>query len=628
MSTVIQAKIRHIVDRIDLGMAKSIKCPTCATAIEVTPSAVGQVVKCPGCGRGIKLVAKPKSAPPSGAGGAIGFQSHRPGPTAQVSNPGESQRSYVGEPAIYDEPPRLDTTCEICGKYTDEADLVEDQGRMVCRECALAAAAGRSGEPGPDLAPPPYVPSRRGNLINFTPVTFIFIFFALVWAAAYFLPRFGVGQQPALISLATNKPTKRGSTVPASRAPRSDFTSTQPAAATTSTQPDPDQAHADAQAAAEEKTRADAEWEKINRDEVMMRFDKANRAFADQNKQEADRLYREAFDFIKDRELNDSTVSSTVVTAGKLWKSLQAAPDVPPTPGTTSQPVAVAPDAGGLTAPPDPVQLAIPATPVGQALLALKQKDYVTAARLFEELRREMASHGALPQSLSTEQQLILIGKAAADLGRGKPAEGRAAIDLVYLRGNRTRAVVLNRAMVYLAANQGMIKELVEISESVRNQITDELTADIYGTLLNKLSALSINEPTRADLARRQKELDEITEQRFAAAHPGQLKWGIDWLPADNVKQYRLLKGSVQDTALIQLNRQLAVAKDRAAAAQKQFDAAISRGVTNTTSLKTALDAANAQVEAGQQKVNDATQAVQPQRWLEQFEPVAPEEQP
>src|SRR4051812_49369566 len=129
-------------------MAKSIKCPTCATPIEVTPQAVGQVVKCPGCGRGIKLVAKQKPAANAGGagagGGGIGFQPHGPGPSAAVSNPGESQRSYIGEPAITDEPPRLDTTCEVCGKYTDEADLVEDQGRLMCKACALAAVASRA----------------------------------------------------------------------------------------------------------------------------------------------------------------------------------------------------------------------------------------------------------------------------------------------------------------------------------------------------------------------------------------------------------------------------------------------------------------------------------------------------
>jgi len=91
------------------------------------------------------------------------------------------------------------------------------------------------------------------------------------------------------------------------------------------------------------------------------------------------------------------------------------------------------------------------------------------------------------------------------------------------------------------------------------------------------------------------------------------------------VKRYRLLKGSVQDAALTNLYRDLERGKVSVARAQKSYDA-VSQTGGNVTSQQKALEAAKAQLDTVQQKVNDAKQAVQPQRWLETFEPVIPQE--
>ena len=48
-----------------------------------------------------------------------------------------------------------------------------------------------------------------------------------------------------------------------------------------------------------------------------------------------------------------------------------------------------------------------------------------------------------------------------------------------------------------------------------------------------------------------------VVLDRLAKAHPGKLKWGIEWLPAEDVKRYRVLRGSPQETAAVQLLRQL-----------------------------------------------------------------------
>jgi hypothetical protein len=180
--------------------------------------------------------------------------------------------------------------------------------------------------------------------------------------------------------------------------------------------------------------------------------------------------------------------------------------------------------------------------------------------------------------------------------------------------------------MIYLASNYGTIKQLADLAMSVRPFISaeDELATNIYGTILHKLSSMPLNESYRAEVSTKQKELDELNDQQ-AAQHEGKLKWGMDWLAAEDVKRYRLLKGSVQDAALTNLYRDLERAKVSVARAQKSYDA-VSQTGGNVTSQQKALEAAKAQLDTVQQKVNDAKQAVQPQRWLETFEPVIPQE--
>ncbi len=591
-------------------MAKFIKCPTCATPIEVSPQAMGQIVKCPGCGKGIKLVAK-KSAASSGQSSAGGGN-----PGAGAASHSETMRSFMGEPAINDDPPRLDTTCARCGNSVDEADLVDDEGELVCKECAIASAAERSDGAMEDYAPAPYVPSKRGSLINLNAMFFFFCFFALLLGGSQAYLRF--------VPLPEAKKVSQGSLAPIRSQGPSAFATTTAAPSET---PSPIDLVPTSQATEIAQEKADAEWEQANKDAITMRFNKANQALAEGKKDDAEALYKEAFSFIEGRKFKDPLLSSTVATAAKLWDSLHIRP-APPAVVEGNPPAA--PGAPGTPASPPTEGAASPtalsSNPLIAGLQKLNEKDYDAAARFLEEARRRLI-YGPVTTALTSDQALVLVAKAAADIGRGKPEDGRPAVDLAYKNNIRTRAAVLNRAIIYLASAPGhaSIKDFIDAVESVRRTLdaeptSDELGANVLGTLLDHLGSMNLNPATRTDVVTRQKALDGYND-RFITEHEGKMKWGVEWLPADDVKRYRLLKGSVQDAALSQLNRELELVKAKVITAQKSVD----RGVSDAGKQ---LEAANAALKVAQEKVDNAKQAVPAQQWLEKFEPVIPEESP
>ncbi|HEX8521996.1 MAG TPA: hypothetical protein VF669_07045 [Tepidisphaeraceae bacterium] len=600
-------------------MAKTIKCPTCSTPIEVNPQALGQVVKCPGCGKGIKLVAKNKSGPPAAPGAtAAGYSAAM----NAASRTGDTMRSFAGEPALNDEPPKLDATCARCGNMVDESDLVEDEGELVCKECAIASAAERSGGGIEEYAPAPYVPSRRGKLINLTPSFFAFVFFALLLGGAQIFLNMNPPPAPSP-KMAKASPVPRPTSEP-TLAPAGAGDEKSDTTAESNTQAEQNQAAKEAEA----QDKADAEWEQAHKEDITMRLNKANQALAEGKKEDAEQLYKDAFNFIEGRKFKDPVVNSTVATAAKLWSSMHAQQNPAPdqTAANAQNPPAPSPD--NATTGAENANEATSSSPLAQGIAALKQKDYPAAARIFEEQRLKVL-RPPIPATLSNEQALVLVGKAAADLGRGRADDGRPAIDLAYNKGVHSRAAVLNRAMIYLAGAHASIKDLIDAIKTVRGILDsapkyDDLAANVYGMLLDRLGNMSINSATRADVQAHQKYLDDYNA-RFSQEHEGKLKWGTEWLPPEDVKRYRMLKGSVQDAALTQLYRQLDIAKARAAQAQKTFDAASKTG-TPTTTLKTQLDVANEQLKQVQDQIDNAKQAVQPQRWIEKFEPVIPDE--
>jgi len=172
-------------------MAKMVKCPTCGTQIEVPAQPTGQVVKCPGCGKGLKLVAKKPPGQPAGGGTAEVGSGSRGGQSAGGSIAGSSvtAMSFAGEPPPIDDPPNLDA-CAVCGRPTEFADLVEDNGKLVCPDCIKGARSGmaRNADLGDEdlmgFKAPAYKPVRRRKMINVTPAFVLAVLAAIVWGGA------------------------------------------------------------------------------------------------------------------------------------------------------------------------------------------------------------------------------------------------------------------------------------------------------------------------------------------------------------------------------------------------------------------------------------------------------------
>src|SRR5439155_21405681 len=172
-------------------MAKMVKCPTCGTQIEVPAQPAGQVIKCPGCGKGLKLVVKKPAgagpaasapiAPGAGAGAPVAPAARAPhgthGPGGTIGGGSIAAMTFTGAEPPADDMPALDATCAVCGRLTDPTELVEANGKLVCRDC-IKGARSKIERPGeaPEMLgfkAAAYQPVRRVNLIQIAPITLV-----------------------------------------------------------------------------------------------------------------------------------------------------------------------------------------------------------------------------------------------------------------------------------------------------------------------------------------------------------------------------------------------------------------------------------------------------------------------
>jgi hypothetical protein len=157
----------------------------------------------------------------------------------------------------------------------------------------------------------------------------------------------------------------------------------------------------------------------------------------------------------------------------------------------------------------------------------------------------------------------------------------------------------------------------------------DEYAADIFGTLVAKIETM--------DRAPKDKVegywafYDTYVDQVAKEQNPGKLKWGIDWLPAEEVRRNRELRrlagapvgvqAAAKDVdAAAQRVRTAQAALNKAQEARKRGEAADEKGAENQ--LKAANDALN----DAQQKLRNANEVMnfKPPRWLAKFPPVVP----
>jgi hypothetical protein len=559
-------------------MAKMVKCPTCGTAIEVPAQLTGQILKCPGCGKGLKLVAKKPAQPPVDAakprspGGSIAGGSVAGGSIAggSVAGASVSAMSFHGEPPSIDDPPSLDTNCAVCGRPTDPDDLVEDNGRLVCPDCIKGArssiARPKGGAELLDFKAPAYAPVRRGKIINITPAFLAACFAALVWAGCQFY--LSGHAKPVGVALAK------------------------------STKPQP----------------------------------------------------------------KNPTVVETPTTAPETSAAATTQPDqttaqVPPPPAPTSEPAPAPVEPGPVavvTPPPvvPPVEPAskpsifsgdpnekppVPTDPFEQGLERLQAKDYAAAARIYDTLRSKYAIRG---QEQATPQQLAsLEGLAVANMGLGNTDAARIRLDAAYKNGGHARSLTLNRAITTVMSHTVKLDELkgpaaAELKHYLESQPGDEFAADIFGAMLWRLNAiysvenikdrtkdLAVLEPFWAFL--------ETYNDQLAKDHPNQLKWGSEWMPAEDVRRYRLLRNKADTLGVTKAQKDLDAAKKKAELAKKKFDEGAdnkAKGeIVDLVGLQAQLDGATAKLTEAQKVYDDASQLYKAPHWPEKFDPVLPE---
>jgi hypothetical protein len=214
----------------------------------------------------------------------------------------------------------------------------------------------------------------------------------------------------------------------------------------------------------------------------------------------------------------------------------------------------------------------------------------------------------------------------------------RSYLDNCYKANIRTRSLALNGAIAALTSPTAA-NVMVTLADLLKTQMEthrdDEYAADVFGSLVNKLaSAPSLPTGSKEKIEAYWVFLDQY-EDAMGAKNEGKLKWGVDWMPADEVKAYRPLRNAPRDSTNVTNAAKAADAASRlvhaaesALTIQQQRKAA--GQPADVQGAQTQLDAANASFAKAQKALEEANSMLKYRkpRWLETFEPVVPEAAP
>jgi hypothetical protein len=557
-------------------MAKMIKCPTCQTQIEVPAQPTGQVVKCPGCGKGLKLVAKKKDPAAGGAGMQLTASGSPINPNSSLSGGSVSAMTFHGEPPSPDDLPNLDTNCQVCGRPTPFDELVEDNGKLVCGDCIKGARSSIARPVGGaamvDFKAPEYRPSRRAKLINITPAFLAAIVMGLIWLGCQMYLSFNpkpIGKEVAMANAVKPKP----GLISAPKATTEPMTTTAPAIST--------------------ETRA--------------------------------------------ATTQPVAVETPPAPAPGATEATQPA-GAPP----TSQGVALVPpgsavfnDNGKPAVPAPPAPELANADPIDRGIDRLQQGDYKAAKDAFEDGRKKYVLGGRMTANapLTPQQTQVYNGLAASYVGLQKPEEAKVQFKILTDHGDKSRALVLNRAIAMLMESQIGPSEFNVAVPELKAYLDaapadDERAVDVFGSVLARLSAM--RGVKRTEMEALWTAWDSYVD-RVASAHPGQLKWGVEWMPADQVQVFRKSRAVTTGLNPEQAGKNLQAAQGRKKAAQialdtaKQLQAA-GRPADPVGAQKRLDEAVKAEADAQRDFASVAAQATPP-KWLDpktQLQPVLP----
>jgi hypothetical protein len=625
-------------------MAKVVKCPTCSSTIPVPPEAIGQIVKCPGCGKSLKL--KAKAPRPAGSLHDSASSQSTSGSIAAMTFAGDA--AQASDSANLNDPPELDGECAVCGRPTPADQLREDNGRLVCRDC-IKGARSRVERPagGADLLAlkqAAAAPPKRGQLIKVGPM------FLAGCAAALVLGGSQIYLNLIVKPVGTMDPAmaRASQTTPA---PDHGPVVVAPAAAT----PAPPAVPATGE--------ADHAWEKANAGRINELQSAAADAEAKGNLTEAIARLEELRALVNghEKEIADPRLNEIVTSAPSDLAALKksAATMVAATPATqqiasltpatqaaptdasifTESKSDAASAAGVPPTPPAPVAPATPrplpqalahADPLARGIDRLQARDYPAAAAALESARRNMARD--IGRQLTPDQQMVLVGLAAAKLAMNQCDAAKSPIDLVLAKGTKTRSAVMDNAMIVMS-RRSTLRDYGVAGEMLRQYLAsnpgDEYAANVFGTLLDKVSKMP--SAPKDDIEHFETFLDTYCDA-MAKSHPGMLKYGVEWLPADEVQRYRANRGqpvgpAVAAPSAADLAKELDAAKQKVVLLQRNYDAIQRSGAGDLVGAKNQLDAALATVARTQMQIDQIAAGGQskPAKWLEKLEPVVPE---
>jgi hypothetical protein len=498
-----------------------VKCPTCGTQIEVPATPTGQVVKCPGCGKGLKLVAKKPAGQAAGAGGGGGMGAGNEGsrgsgsPGGSVAGSSVTAMSFHGEPPPIDDLPNLES-CAVCGRPTEFERLVEDNGRMVCPDCIKGARSkiARSSAP-PDMIgfkQGEYRPVKRAKLVNVTPAFIGAIIAAIVWA----------GCQVYLSS--HNKPVGTAMARPA-KPPRTAVTAHEPEKPA---EPAPTPATQAASQPAETVAQAPPA---------------------------------------------PAPAPAEPVAPAPASQVAIVTPPIVPEPATKGSALfSGEPDKAGPPAP-APAEMAN-ADPVDRGIERLQARDYREAKKAFDQARQKyVLGQMAANAPLTPQQSQVFNGLVAASIGLKQFDDAKKHIVTLVGHNDHSRAMAINRALLILLGRSGGTEYNLAVPELKRYldgaPPEDEYAVDVFGSLLGKLSA--VPGVKRQDMEQLWTAWDSYVD-RLASNRPNELKWGVEWLSAEQVKGYRQTRAVVGGITPDVAGKKLQTAKTAFASAQTQLE--------------------------------------------------------
>jgi hypothetical protein len=187
---------------------------------------------------------------------------------------------------------------------------------------------------------------------------------------------------------------------------------------------------------------------------------------------------------------------------------------------------------------------------------------------------------------------------------------------------DHSRSLAINRAVMILAGKAGGEEFNVAVPELKRYldgaTAEDEYAVDVFGSLLAKLSA--IPSVKRQDMEQLWNAWDSFVD-RIATTHPGELKWGVEWLPAEQVKTYRQNRAIVGGVTPEKAGKALQLAQAGVKSAQTALDNAKLQQANgrpgDVVGATQRLEAAKRAEEDALKDFNAAGANAKPPKWLD-----------